>query len=130
MKISKNYPISRATNVNLGCALLLLLISFSAGASTARIFNLSADEWARPRSGEMIPQFGPVRAAVAYWGRGSDAIVVIRHPGEDSGELWAAELRDWLITLGVPSDYIRLRAGTQAADEISLVVGSREELEQ
>ena len=130
MKISKNYPKSRAKGVNLACALMLLLISSSAGANTARIFNLSADEWARPRSGEMIPQFSPVRAAVAYWGRGSDAIVVIRHPGEDSGELWAAELRDWLITLGVPSDYIRLRAGTQAADEISLVVGSREELEQ
>ena len=130
MKISKNYPISGIPGVRAGFALLLLLLFSSAGASSARIFNLSADEWARPRSGEVIPQFAPVRAAEAYWNRGSDAIVVIRHPGEDSGELWAAELRDWLITLGVPSDYIRLRAGTQAADEISLVVGSREELEQ
>ncbi len=130
MKISKKYPRSAKESARAGCALLLLLFCCGAGANTARIFNLSADEWARPRSGETIPQFGPVRAAVAYWGRGSDAIVVIRHPGEDSGELWAAELRDWLISLGVPSDYIRLRAGTQAADEISLVVGSREELEQ
>lgn len=129
MKISKNYPKSKIPLARAGLALLLAL-SCSAGASSARIFNLSADEWARPRSGEVIPSLAPVRAAVSYWNRGSDAIVVIRHPGEDSGELWAAELRDWLITLGVPSDYIRLRAGTQAADEISLVVGSREELEQ
>ncbi len=128
MKISKNYPISKKLLARTG--FVLLLLSCSVGASSARIFNLSADEWARPRSGDVIPQLTPVRAAVAYWNRGSDAIVVIRHPGEDSGELWAAELRDWLITLGVPSDYIRLRAGTQAADEISLVVGSREELEQ
>jgi hypothetical protein len=54
----------------------------------------------------------------------------VRYPGEDSGELWAAELRDWLISLGVPSDYIRLVAGTQAADEIRLLVGDRNELEQ
>ena len=128
MNISKNYPMPKKLLARTG--FVLLLLSLSAGASSARIFNLSADEWARPRSGEVIPQLTPVRAAVAYWNRGSDAIVVIRHPGEDSGELWAAELRDWLITLGVPSDYIRLRAGTQAADEISLVVGSREELEQ
>ncbi len=130
MKISKNYLKSKTLLARSGLALLLLTLSCGAGASSARIFNLSADEWARPRSGETIPQFAAVRAAVSYWNRGSDAIVVIRHPGEDSGELWAAELRDWLITLGVPSDYIRLRAGTQAADEISLVVGSREELEQ
>ncbi len=129
MKTSRNYHRSRNRGARLGC-LLLLLASCGAAANTARIFSLSADEWARPRSGDIIPELSPVRAAVAYWSRGSNAIVVIRHPGEDSGELWAAELRDWLISLGVPSDYIRLRAGTQAADEISLVVGSREELER
>jgi len=108
----------------------LLLLSTAASANTLRIFGLSADEWARPRAGEMIPELDAVRAAVSYWGRGVDALIVIRHPGEDSGELWAAELRDWLISLGVPSDYIRLIPGTQQADEIKLVVGSRDELEQ
>jgi hypothetical protein len=56
--------------------------------------------------------------------------MIIRHPGEDSGELWAAELRDWLISLGMPSDYILLLPGTQAADEIKLMVGNRDEMEQ
>ena len=132
MKISKNYlhyPKFLKPGVKL-VALLLLAASSLADANTARIFGLSADQWARPRSGEIIPELESVRAAVSYWNRGSDAIVVIRHPGEDSGELWAAELRDWLISLGVPSDYIRLRPGTQAADEINIVVGNREELEQ
>ena len=109
---------------------VLLVGSGIAAANTTRIFTLSADAWARPRSGAMIPELGSVRAAVSYWGRGGDAIVVIRHPGGDSGELWGAELRDWLISLGVPSDYIRLVPGTQAADQINLVVGSRDELEQ
>ena len=118
----------RAWTINL--AALLLLASSIADANSTRIFTLSADAWARPRSGEMIPELEPVRAAVSYWDRGSDAIVIIRYPGGDSGELWGAELRDWLISLGVPSDYIRLASGTQSADEINIVVGDRDELEQ
>ena len=126
MKNSRNYPGSIAS---LALALLLLAAGVEA-ANSVRIFTLSADAWARPRSGGMLPELAPVRAAVGYWGRDADAIVIIRHPGEDSGELWGAELRDWLISLGVPSDYIRLVSGTQSADQINLVVGSRDELEQ
>ncbi len=107
-----------------------LLLCAQATASTTRIYTLSADEWARPRSGDVIAGFGSLQAAVHYWGRSDNAVMIVRYPGEDSGELWAAELRDWLISLGVPSDYIRLVAGTQAADEIRVVVGAREELEQ
>jgi hypothetical protein len=78
----------------------------------------------------VISEFEALRAAVDYWDKLDNGLIVVRYPGEDSGELWAAELRDWLISLGVPSDYIRLVAGTQAADEIRLLVGNRDELEQ
>ena len=125
MKISKTFRIS-----NVKPALLALALMMSAAdANTVRIFTLSADEWARPRSGAVIPEFGPVRSAVRYWGKGVDAMMVIRHPGEDSGELWAAELRDWLVSLGVPADYIVLVPGSPEADSISLMVGNRDELE-
>lgn len=110
--------------------LCLLLSGLAAQANTARIFVLSADEWARPRSGEMIAEIEALRAAVSYWDKVDNGIIIVRYPGEDSGEFWAAELRDWLISLGVPSDYILLVAGTQAADEIRLLVGDRDELEQ
>jgi hypothetical protein len=56
--------------------------------------------------------------------------MLIRYPGEDSGEIWASELRDWFISLGVPSDYILLVPGSQDADELTLIVGNREELGQ
>ena len=125
MKTRKNYR----RLISSACIAGLLLCA-QVAASTARIYTLSADEWARPRSGEVIAEFAALRAAVHYWGRSENAIMVVRYPGEDSGELWAAELRDWLISLGVPSDYIRLVAGTQAADEIRVVVGNRDELEQ
>jgi hypothetical protein len=126
MKTSKHYPRLTSRAGILG----LLLLTLSVSANAARIYVISADEWARPRSGAVIAEFEALRAAVGYWDKLDNALIVVRYPGEDSGELWAAELRDWLISLGVPSDYIRLVAGTQAADEIRLLVGNREELEQ
>jgi hypothetical protein len=97
-------------------------------ANTVRIFTLSADEWARPRTGEVIPEFEALRAVVGYWDKGTNFAVLIRYPGEDSGEIWASELRDWFIALGIPSDYILLLPGSRDADEISLIVGNRSEL--
>ena len=111
-----------------GLLLLAWLLPAGADANTVRIYSLTADAWARPRSGAMIPQLEPVRLAVAYWETGSDAMVLLSHPGEDSGELWASELKDWLISLGVPADYILLSPGLQVEDEIQIMVGSRQEL--
>ena len=93
-----------------------------------RIFTLSADEWSQPRSGVVITQFSVVRSAINYWEKGIDSAILIRYPGEDSGEIWATELRDWMISLGIPSDYLQLVPGSQAADEIKLIVGQRDEL--
>jgi hypothetical protein len=109
---------------------LLLLALLPASANSLRIFSLGADEWARPRSGEIIPDFVTLRSAIDYWGKGTNAAILIQYPGEDSGEIWASELRDWFISLGVPSDYIMLVPGSQDADEITLVVGNRDELKQ
>ena len=126
MKISRNYRKSTSSLALLFC----ICMAGNVQANNARIFVLSADDWAQPRNGQVIVEFDAVRAAVNYWDKSSDAIILLRYPGEDIGELWAAELRDWLISLGVPADYIRLVPGTQAADEIRLVVGDRDELEQ
>jgi hypothetical protein len=109
---------------------LLLLTLLPVSANSLRIFNLGADEWARPRTGTVIPNFGALRSAIDYWEKGINAAILIRYPGEDSGEIWASELRDWFISLGVPSDYIMLVPGSQDVDEITLIVGNREELEQ
>ena len=100
----------------------------SSSANSLRIFTLSADEWAQPRSGTVITQFDSIRAAINYWEKGVNSAILIRYPGEDSGEIWATELRDWMISLGIPSDYMLLVPGSQAPDEIKLIVGQRDEL--
>ena len=107
---------------------VLLAIALPLKANSLRIFTLNADAWARPRSGSVIAEFDVLRAAISYWEKGADAVVLIRYPGEDSGEIWASELRDWLISLGLPSDYITLVSGSQSPDEIKLIVGDREDI--
>ncbi len=109
---------------------VLLAIVQPVKANSLRIFTLNADDWARPRSGAVLAEFGVLRAAMSYWEKGSDTLILIRYPGEDSGEIWAAELRDWIVSLGVPSDYIMLVSGSQAPDEIKLIVGNREDIRQ
>ena len=102
---------------------LLLSLSFPVNANSTRIFELSADTWARPRSGAALPQMEPVRLAVDYWSGLDSAVLKLSYPGEDSGELWAAELRDWLISLGIPSHAILLAPGLQTTAEIRILVG-------
>ena len=108
--------------------LLLVLVALPLSANSLRIFTLSADEWARPRTGNVIPEIEALRAAVDYWDKGVKFALLVRYPGEDSGEIWASELRDWFISLGIPSDYILLAPGSQDADEVTLIVGNRAEL--
>ena len=109
-------------------SLLLFSLSLPLAANSLRIFTLSADEWARPRTGEVIPEFDALRAAVSYWDKGTNYAVLIRYPGEDSGEIWASELRDWFISLGIPSDYLLLVSGSRDAEEVTIIVGNRTEL--
>lgn len=109
---------------------LLLLLNTPLQANSLRIFSLSADEWSRPRNGAVIAEFDSIRAAVSYWEKAADNGILIRYPGEDSGEIWATELRDWLVSLGISADYIELVSGSQSADEIRLIVGKRSDFEQ
>lgn len=115
--------------INRFCLLLLLTsLSWPLAANSLRIFTLNADDWAQPRTGDLISGFDSLRAAVGYWDKGINYSLLIRYPGEDSGEIWASELRDWFISLGISSDYILLVSGSQEADEITIIVGDRAEL--
>ncbi len=111
-------------------SLLIILQSFSGPvyANSTRIFELPADTWARPRSGAALPQMEPVRLAVDYWSSLDRAVLKLSYPGEDSGELWAAELRDWLISLGIPAQAITLAPGLQTTAELRILVGLPEDV--
>lgn len=88
------------------CLVLLLLFATSAMAEE---WTLTASEWSRPRSGERVRAMQPVNEAINAWhAAGPDAIVLLRHSSGEEGSLWAAELKDWLVALGVPAEQVEI----------------------
>ena len=103
-------------------AVLSLLVSVVARADSDR-FSISADQWALPRSGNALVQLVPLRAAVRDWVTHPGARIVLVHAGSDVGNLWAGELQDWLVALGVPSDHIEKKVSAeQGEDSLTLLV--------
>lgn len=95
-----------------------MLLSGAALADDA--WSLSADTWARPRDGRAVSAMAPLPDAVARWSQHPDRRLVIHYPGGEDGQLWAYELRSWLVALGIPRDSQELVAGSQQADRIEI----------
>ena len=110
---------SLAGAVAIACLLPGLLF---APAGYAATYTLSGEEWARPRSGRSIARLTSVRALVEQWMQSPQSVIEIRYPGGESGILWASELRDWLVTLGIPSDAIVTHSGSPNGDELIMQI--------
>ena len=86
-------------------------------------YTVSADQWALQRSGGALLRLQPVQEAVQAWLAQPGSHLVIRHAASDAGALWAGELQDWLVALGIPSDHIDRQASVdQADDAVALLV--------
>ncbi len=79
--------------------------------AVAESWTLEASAWARPRDGHAIVTMAPLPTVVRAWSRRSDAQLVVRYAGGEDGELWAAEIGDWLVALGIPGSAITLTPG-------------------
>lgn len=101
--------------------LLAALIAVPAGAEESTQI-LSADEWARPRSGESLVGMPALADTVRDYLASSNGRISIRHPPGEEGVLWAEELRSWLVALGVPSADIALSPESTRFDAIELAI--------
>ena len=103
--------------------IIVAAVLSTSNLAAPRSFILSADEWASPRSGERILSFTALRDLVTVWATVPEgSVIVIRYPGGDAGSLWASELSDWLVALGIASEHIRLTPGHARANEIELKI--------
>ncbi|MGH8307242.1 MAG: hypothetical protein ACRER0_03135 [Gammaproteobacteria bacterium] len=107
---------------------LLILILFvttfgTAAGARAGNYTITADMWMQPRSGEVMLQMSPVRAAVHDWLAHPGSHLVILHSGDDMGSLWSSEVQDWLVSLGIPSTDIQKRVSGQNENSVTLSVG-------
>jgi hypothetical protein len=78
--------------------------------------TLRAEEWARPRSGQSVARLDALNGLVVRFNERAGQRIVIRYAGGDEGNLWAEELRAWLIALGVPSGRIELAQAALGSD--------------
>jgi hypothetical protein len=93
----------------------------------AASWTITAEEWARPRSGQSLVQMEPLIATMQVLNTESSSRLVIRYPGGEEGALWASELRDWLVSLGVPSGRIKILAGQSSHENITLILNNLKE---
>lgn len=103
--------------------LLCLAFLFAAGPVAGQtVLVVDAETWSTPRSAEYLIRLAPLREAVASLQGGEDRRLTIRHPSSEQGEFWAAELRDWLVALGVPSLRIHVEGDASVQEQIDLVI--------
>lgn len=95
----------------------LISININAQPNTVK---LSADTWEVSRHGEALIKLEQLRTIVQQWHARPVQGIELRYPGGEEGELWVMELRDWLISLGIPSSSIQISPGSDAKDVINL----------
>ena len=105
---------------------VLVLTYYPFAYSQAASWTLSAEAWARPRSGQSLLQMEPLIATLQAFNTEPSSQLVIRYPGGEEGALWASELRDWLVSLGVPSVSIEIRPGQSSHENITLMLKNPE----
>ncbi|NIM74931.1 MAG: hypothetical protein GWN46_18070 [Gammaproteobacteria bacterium] len=108
---------------------LLVTLFWAAIAPAETVQVITADDWARPRSGESLVQMPALKRTVrAYLDANAERgrRIVIRHPRGEEGVLWAEELRGWLVALGIPSQAVDVSPASTRVDALELAVTDME----
>jgi len=99
---------------------LFVAVLLAGSVSAQEVSSISAAEWSQPRSGERVMVVPAVADLLQQWQQDSAGKIELLYPGGESGLLWAKELQDWLVALGIPSTQIQIRIGSQAADILQI----------
>lgn len=92
------------------------------GTAQAAEYSIHAEVWARPRSGDSLLVLPALQSLLRDYDANLNATIEIRYPGGEEGVLWAQELQDWLVALGVPSRRIETVVGSGVQDSIRLML--------
>ncbi|VAW62430.1 hypothetical protein MNBD_GAMMA11-3123 [hydrothermal vent metagenome] len=103
--------------------ILLLGVLFTLNVYAAKNSAvLHAETWDVARHGEVLLKVPELSGIVNEWQKKLQQKIELRYPGGEEGELWVEELKDWLVSLGVPSDNIEMVPGSDAQDVINMVL--------
>lgn len=103
---------------------LLFIQMASAETATAnnQQWKLTEEQWDLVKQGEQLLKLPVLQQLVDVWSSQQGQAVELRYPGGEEGELWVEELKDWLISLAIPSKYLFAVAGSGEADVIIIKI--------
>jgi len=90
--------------------ILGLLVVLPAGGGELYA-EIPARVWAEPRDGHSLSRLEGLGELVKALGVDGRQRLLIHYPGGEEGSLRAAELRSWLVALGIASRHIELVPG-------------------
>ncbi len=109
--------------------LFFLLLTPIVQAAERPVAVVGAEFWVSPRSGEAVLSNSGISEAVKLLMEDPEAYLVLHHPQSEFGELWGQELQAWLVSLGIVSDRLELRAGFENEGVELVVVSTHSEPE-
>jgi len=101
------------------CLGLLLTLNVHADS---RSVELHAETWDISRQGEALLRVPELSSIIRLWMTDPAQNIELRYPGGEEGELWVEELKDWMVSLGVPSSAIEPVPGSDAQDVINILI--------
>lgn len=108
--------------------IILVLAVSSSILFSEKIFSenismqLRAEIWDTRRHGEALLKVNSLSTIMQKWMPDTTQTIYLRYPGGEEGELWVEELKDWFVSLGVPSEKIQVSPGSEAEDIINIVI--------
>ena len=115
----KSYCLSMSSLLRY-CTLLMLC---SSSAIAEQQFLLSEAEWSRPRSASGVKNYPATQQLIKAWLKApKQQYIELRYPGGEAGSLWAQEIKDWLVAMGIPSDKLQIYPGHPQQGEVALVI--------
>lgn len=101
---------------------LALGLGTCAGAASTPQWTLTQAQWSGVTTAAQVVGLKPVHAAMAAFDAAPGSRLVVIHNGGEDGLFWAANLKGWLVALGVPSSRIVDRIAAISPDKIRLQV--------
>lgn len=95
--------------------------------AAAETLSLAAADWPAPRRAEVLATHKPVSDFLRVVDRDDASVLYLRHAGGDAGSLFAEQLRDALVALGVPGKRILLVPVAAQADHLILEFSAKGE---
>jgi len=84
--------------------------------------ELYYDDWPEERRTDSILELAVMRDLLSFFDEEKGQVIIIRHPGGDVGKTWAFEFQGWLVSFGIPMEFIVLEPGSGYADALFLLI--------